>query len=81
MRIINQHRNRSANFDNVEIHVDDAGIFAVGDHKILLGEYDTKERASEIFQEIHAVYSGNVKLDKGSEFSDTEITVYEMPIS
>lgn len=74
MRIINQRRDRSVNFDNVEIHIDDMRIFAVGNQKILLGEYDTEERTNEIFQEIHSVYSGNV-------FSNSEITVYEMPIS
>lgn len=74
MRIINQRRDRSVNFDNVEIYIDDTRVFAESDRKILLGEYDTEERANEIFQEIHSVYSGNV-------FSNSEITVYEMPIS
>lgn len=81
MRIINQRRDRSANFDNVEIHVDDTRIFAVGNGNIVLGEYGSEERANEIFQEIHGVYSGNVELDRDAEFSNTEITVYEMPIS
>lgn len=81
MRIINQRRDRSVNFDNVEIHIEDTGIFAVGNQKILLGEYGTEERTNEVFQEIHSVYSGNVKLDTGFEFSNSEITVYEMPIS
>lgn len=58
MRIINQRRDRSVNFDNVEIYVDDTGIFAVRDHKILLGEYDTEKRASEVFEEIHKFYVG-----------------------
>lgn len=64
MRIMNQHRNRSVNFDNVEIHVDDTGIFAVGDHKILLGEYDTEERSSEVFEEIHKVYTGYLEIEE-----------------
>lgn len=71
MRIISQRRNHSVNFDNAEIHVNDTGIFAVGDRKILLGEYDTEERASEVFEEIHKFYVGentllmnNVELDK-----------------
>lgn len=64
MRIINQRRNRSVNFDSVEIHVDDIGIFAVGDHKILLGEYNTEERASEVFEEIHKAYTGALELEE-----------------
>lgn len=72
MRIINQRRNRSVNFDNVEIHVDDTGIFAFGDHKILLGEYDTEERASEVFEEIHKFYVGeNTLLMNNVEFDKT----------
>lgn len=71
MRIINQHRNRSVNFDNVEVYVDDMRIFAESDRKILLGEYDTEERALEVFEEIHKFYVGentllmnNVEFDK-----------------
>lgn len=58
MRIINQHRNRSVNFGNVEIRVDDTRIFAESGRKILLGEYDTEERALEVFKEIHKAYTG-----------------------
>lgn len=83
MRIINQRRNRSVNFDNVEIHIEDTRILAFVNvnFTIVLGEYETEERTNEIFREIHGVYSGNVKLDTDFEFSNTEITVYEMPIS
>lgn len=71
MRIINQRRNHSVNFDNVEIHIDDTRIFAEGDRKILLGEYGTEERVSEVFEEVHKFYVGenllfmnNVEFDK-----------------
>lgn len=71
MRIINQHRNRSVNFGNVEIRVDDTRIFAESDRKILLGEYGTEERVEEVFEEIHKFYIGentlfmnNVEFDK-----------------
>lgn len=82
MRIINQHRNRSVNFDNVEIHVDDAGIFAVGDHKILLGEYNTEERASEVFEEIHKFRIRDRVMDFsfGKEYIIAN-SVYYIPIS
>lgn len=59
MRIINQCRNRSVNFDNVEVRLEDTRIFAEkSDRKILLGEYDTEERALELFNEIHKTYTG-----------------------
>lgn len=58
MRIINQRRERSVNFDNIEIHVDDKQIYAIGNGKIVLGNYSTEERASEVFEEIHQAYTG-----------------------
>lgn len=41
MRIINQNRNHSVNFE-CGIYVDDMMIFAESDRKILLGEYGTE---------------------------------------
>ena len=80
MRIINQRRDRSVNFDNAEIHIDDTRIFAVGNQKILLGEYNTEERASEVFEEIHMVYSGHVEFfGKDEDFGS--VAIYYMPIS
>ena len=64
MRIMNQHRNRSVNFDNVEIRVDDTRVFAESDRSIILGEYDTEERALEVFQEIHKAYTGALELEE-----------------
>lgn len=72
MRIMNQHRNRSVNFDNVEIRVDDTRVFAESDRNIILGEYDTEERALEVFQEIHKFYVGeNTLLMNNVEFDKT----------
>lgn len=72
MRIMNQHRNRSVNFDNVEIRVDDTRVFAESDRSIILGEYDTEERALEVFQEIHKFYVGeNTLLMNNVEFDKT----------
>lgn len=68
MRIINQRRDRSVNFDNVEIHIEDTRIFAVGNQKILLGEYDTGERAQELFEEIHKTYVKNMNFINGVGF-------------
>lgn len=65
MRIINQRKNRSVNFDRVEIHIDDTRIFAVGNQKdSFLGEYDTEERAREVFEEMHKAYTGALEIEE-----------------
>lgn len=66
MRIINHHRNCFVNFDNMEIHIDDMWIFTVGNGNftIVLGEYDTKERTSEVFEEIHKAYMGILEIEE-----------------
>ena len=79
MRIMNQHRNRSVNFDNVEIRVDDTRVFAESDRNIILGEYDTEERALEVFQEIHKFYVGeNTLLMNNVEFDKTGLENIDM---
>lgn len=82
MRIMNQHRNRSVNFDNVEIRVDDTRVFAESDRSIILGEYDTEERALEVFQEIHKFFARDRVMDFsfGKECIGAN-SVYYMPIS
>lgn len=67
MRIINQRRNRSVNFDNAEIHIDDTRVFAESDRKILLGEYDTEERVQEVFEEMHKAYTGALEIEEEME--------------
>ncbi|MCI8795343.1 MAG: hypothetical protein HFG89_00615 [Dorea sp.] len=80
MRIFNQQRNRSINFDNVDIFVEDKQIFAFGTRKIILGAYETEERASEVFEEIHMAYSGHVEVF-GKDDSFGDVAIYCMPIS
>lgn len=67
MRIINQRKDRSVNFDNVEIHIEDTRIFALGDCRILLGEYDEEQRAQEVFTEIHKTYTGVLEIEEEIE--------------
>lgn len=69
MRIINQSGNLSISFDNADIFRTDSLIIAEkyknkGD--ILLGRYETTERAMEVFKNIHENYARNT-------------LVYEMP--
>lgn len=74
MRIINQRRNRSVNFDNVEVRLEDTRIFAESGREILLGEYDTEERALEVFEEIHKFYvSENIFLMNNVEFDKARL--------
>lgn len=74
MRIINQRRNRSVNFDNVEVRLGDTRIFAESGREILLGEYDTEERALEVFEEIHKFYVGeNILLMNNVEFDKARL--------
>lgn len=69
MRIINQRRDRSVNFDNAEIHIDDIRILAYVNvnFTICLGEYSTEERAQEAFKEIHKAYTGVLEIEEEME--------------
>lgn len=66
MRIINQRRDRSVNFDNAEIHIDDIRILAYVNvnFTIVLGEYETEERVREVFEEMHKAYTGALEIEK-----------------
>lgn len=67
MRIINQRRDRSVIFDSVEIYIEDTRIFALGNCRILLGEYDEERRAQEVFAEIHKAYTGVLEIEEEME--------------
>lgn len=69
MRIINQRRNRSVNFDNVEIHIEDTRILAFVNvnFTIVLGEYEIEERAQEVFEEMHKAYTGALEIEEEME--------------
>lgn len=66
MRIINQRRDRSVNFDNVEIHIDDTRILAFVNvnFTIVLGEYEIEERVREVFEEMHKAYTGALEIEE-----------------
>ena len=54
MRLINQSRTRSINFDNFEFYIDGECI-CTNSHGVrdVLGRYKTPERAKEVFKEMH----------------------------
>lgn len=68
MRIINQDKTKSIEFENYDVSVDDNYIHASGMSNIMLGKYSTEERTSGVFDDIHKAYMA-------------KIPVYIMPIS
>lgn len=54
MRVINQSRTRSINFNNFEFYIDGECI-CTNNHGVrdVLGRYKTPERAKEVFKEMH----------------------------
>ena len=59
MRIISQNRNYSINFDSTHIWKQYEYIYAHVDSgkDIVIGHYETDERASEVFMDIHNAYA------------------------
>lgn len=61
MRIVNQNRNHSVDFNNAEIHVDYEDVILSTNKNFLnvIGRYESNERALEVFEEIHKIYVEN----------------------
>ena len=60
MRIISQDRTFSLNFDKINIFREGLSLVAMNesmDKKVMLGIYQTEERAAEVFGDIHNAYS------------------------
>lgn len=54
MRLINQSRTRSINFDNCEVYIDGECICTNNRGvRDVLGRYETHERAKEVLEEMH----------------------------
>lgn len=68
MRIINQDKTKSIEFENYDIYVDGKYIISVGVPKMILGQYNTENRARGVFDEIHEAYTAKTQ-------------IYIMPIS
>lgn len=54
MRLINQSRTRSINFDNCEVYIDGECI-CINSRGVrdVIGRYETHERTKEVFEEMH----------------------------
>jgi len=59
MRIVSQNKMLSVNFDNVILWIQDGTIYEKsGTESKPIGNYDSEDRAMEVFQEIHDTYVG-----------------------
>lgn len=58
MRVISQNRMYSVNFDNAVFWRQYEMIYAkIGSENIVLGQYESGERAAEVFLDIHNAYA------------------------
>lgn len=73
MRIISQDKNHSVSFENTYIWKQYGCIYAyVGKRDVVLGQYESKERAQEVFEEIHC---GHLPYRKPESYSQAGLTV------
>lgn len=58
MRIVSQNRNYSFEFGHIVIWTQSEYIYAkMGNESIVIGQYESSERAAEVFDDIHKAYS------------------------
>lgn len=58
MRIVSQNKTMSFNFDQIELWFQSNMLYARhGNDSKVLGQYETEERAAEVFQDIHNAYA------------------------
>lgn len=70
MRIISQKRDLSIDFDRTPIYVNDNHVLALVEGKErVIGQYETPERAAEVFKRIHNPYSVD-ELEKDNDLID-----------
>ncbi len=68
MRIISQNKDLSIDFHHTPICVSYNHVCAIMDgQQKVIGQYETEERAKEVFEEIHIAYSGMPMIFKNIE--------------
>lgn len=74
MRVVTQKRDYSFDFDNTIFWIQYNTIYAKHENNsIPIGQYDSDERAAEVFEDMHKAYSNtpiifqNVAIDKSAE--------------
>ena len=79
--IRSQNKKRLMKVEMVEFDKQIDGPAIIYSHEYMLGEYETKERALEVLDDIHNVLKGNVEnhINKFDLYRDNNVIVYEMP--
>ena len=58
MRVVSQNKNYSFDFDRTVFWTQYNVIYAkIGNESIAIGQYESEERATEVFEDIHKAYS------------------------
>ena len=71
MRVVSQNRNYSFDFDRTLFWTQYNIIYAkIGTESIAIGQYESEERAAEVFEDIHKSYSGMPILVQNVEISE-----------
>ena len=71
MRVISQDRSYSLDFDRTVFWTQYNVIYAkIGNESIAIGQYESEERAAEVFEDIHKSYSGMPILVQNVEISE-----------
>ena len=71
MRVISQSRNFSFDFDRTVFWRQSDVIYAkIGGESIAIGKYQSDERATEVFEDMHRAYSGLPLLFQNVEISE-----------
>lgn len=76
MRVVNQARNSSIDIDRIAVVIASScvmGEMLGRDFSFVLGKYESDERASEVFEQMHKAYSNDVmntiRFDNGADLN------------
>ncbi len=75
MRIISQNRDISVEFDNVILKICNGSLicaypYANQPEMVVIGKYESQERAAEVFEDLHNAYSRMPVLFQNIDLSD-----------
>lgn len=71
MRVVSQNKNYSFDFDRTIFWTQYNVIYAkIGNESIAIGQYESEERAAEVFEDMHKSYSGMPILVQNVEISE-----------
>ena len=71
MRLVSQNKNFSFDFDRTVFWTQYNVIYAkIGTKSIAIGQYESEERAAEVFEDIHKYCTGDIYMFKNVEFKE-----------